>query len=47
MKCIELKVIVNVPDDYDYGYPIDVLIDENYRDDMEITKVEVLDEYDW
>lgn len=45
MKCIELKVIVNVSDDYDYGYPIDVLIDENYREDMEITKVEVLDEY--
>lgn len=47
MKCIELKVIVNVPDDYEYGYPADILIDENYRDDMEITKVKVLDEYDW
>lgn len=47
MKCIELKVIVNVPDDYEYGYPLDVLIDENVRDDMEITNVEVLDEYDF
>lgn len=47
MKCIELKVIINVPDDYDYEYPLDVLIDEHYREDMEITKVEVLDEYDW
>lgn len=47
MKCIELKVIVNVPDDYKYEYPLDILIDENYRKDMEITNVEVLDEYDW
>ncbi len=46
MKCIELKVIVNVPDDYEYGYPIDVLIDENGRDDMEIMNAELLDEYD-
>jgi hypothetical protein len=45
MKCIELKVIVNVPDDYDYEYPTDILIDENYIKGMEITKVEVLDEY--
>ena len=47
MKCIELKVVVNVPDDYEYEYPLDILIDENYRDDMEITRVELLDEYDW
>ncbi len=47
MKCIELKVIVNVPDDYEYSYPFDVLIDSNERDNMEITNVEVLDEYDW
>lgn len=47
MKCIELKVVVEVPDDYEYGYPADVLIDENYRGDIEITKVELLSEYDW
>ena len=47
MKCIELKVYVNVPDDYEYASPLDVLIDENYREDMEITGAEVLDEYDW
>jgi len=47
MKCIELKVTINVPDDYEYASPLDVLIDENYREDMEITNAEVLDEYDW
>lgn len=47
MKSIELKVIVDVPDDYEYGSPAEVLIDENYRDDMEIAGVELLDEYDW
>lgn len=35
MKCIELKVTVIAPDDYEYGEPLDVLIDENYRDFME------------
>lgn len=45
MKCIELKVYINAPDDYEYASPLDVLIDENYREDMEIEKVETLDEY--
>ena len=45
MKYIELKVTVIAPDDYEYGEPLDVLIDENYRDDMEIEMAETLDEY--
>lgn len=45
MKYIELKVIVIVPDDYEYREPLDVLIDEHYRDDMEIEKAETIDEY--
>lgn len=45
MKCIELKVEVNVPDDYEYGYPSDVLYDANCMDGVEISKVELLDEY--
>ncbi len=44
MKCIELKVIINVPDDYDCSCPFDVLIDANNRDDMEIIDVELIDE---
>jgi hypothetical protein len=46
MKCIELKVIINVPDDYDCAYPFDTLIDANHRDDMEIIDVELTDEYE-
>jgi len=34
MKTVELKVIINVPDDYDCAYPFDKLVDSNYRDDM-------------
>ena len=49
MKTVELKVIINVPDDYDCDYPFDTLIDANHsanhRDDMEIIDVEKLDEY--
>lgn len=44
MKCIELKVVINVPDDYDCGCPFDALIDVNHRDDMEIIDVELIDE---
>lgn len=47
MKCIELKVTIKVPDDYECNYPFDTIVDVNYRTDMEITNVEVLDEYDW
>ena len=47
MKCIELKVVINVPDDYEYGYPLDVLIDSNERDNVNIERVELLEEYDW
>ena len=45
MKTVELKVIINVPDDYDCDYPFDTLIDANHRDDMEIIDVEFIDEY--
>lgn len=45
MKCIELKVTVIAPNDYEYREPLDVLIDENCRDDMEIEMAELLDEY--
>lgn len=47
MKCIELKVIVNAPDDYEYGYPADVLIDANIRENVDIERVELLDEYNF
>lgn len=47
MKCIELKVTVIAPDDYEYGEPLDVLIDENCRDDMEIEMAELLDDYNF
>ena len=42
MKTIELKVRINVPDDYDCDYPFDTLTDANYRDDMEIVYVELI-----
>lgn len=45
MKCIELKVKVNAPDDYEYGCPSDVLYDANCMDELEISNVELLDEY--
>lgn len=45
MKYIELKVIVIAPNDYEYDAPLDVLIDENCRDDMEIEMTETLNEY--
>lgn len=45
MKTIELKVRINVPDDYDCDYPFDTLTDANYRDDMEVVDVELIDEY--
>ena len=45
MKTVELKVIINVPDNYDCDYPFDTLIDANQRYDMEIIDVEKLDEY--
>lgn len=45
MKCIELKVKIMVPDDYECDYPFDTLTDANYRDDMEIIDVELIDEY--
>ena len=45
MKCIELKVIVNAPDDYEYSCPSDVLYDANCMDGPEISEVELLDEY--
>lgn len=44
MKCIELKVRIFVPDDYECDYPFDTLIDANNRDDMEIIDVEFVDE---
>ena len=44
MKCIELRVRINVPDDYDCDYPFDTLIDANHRDDMEIIDVELTNE---
>lgn len=45
MKCIELKVTIIAPNDYEYRDPLDVLVDEHYRDDMEIEMAETLDEY--
>ena len=36
MKCVELKVTIKVPDDYECVYPFDTIVDANYRDDMEI-----------
>jgi hypothetical protein len=47
MKCVELKVTIKVPDDYECVYPFDTIVDANYRDDMEIINVEALDDYDW
>lgn len=44
MKTIELKVRIEVPDDYDCEYPFDTLTDANYRDDMEIIDVELIDD---
>lgn len=44
MKCIELKVRISVPDDYECDYPFDTLIDANHRDDMEIIDVELVDD---
>ena len=38
---------LNALDDYECDYPFDTIVDVNYRDDMEITNVKVLDEYDW
>ena len=46
MKYIKLKVIINVPDDYDCTYPFDTLVDANHRDDMEVIDVELMDEYE-
>lgn len=43
MKTVELRVRINVPDDYDY--PFDTLIDANHRDDMEIIDVKLLNEF--
>ena len=37
MKCVELKVTIKVPDDYECVYPFDTIVDANYRDDMEIS----------
>ena len=45
MKNIELKVRIEVPDDYKCDFPFDTLLDANHRDDMEIIDVELLDEY--
>ena len=39
MKCVELKVRINVPDDYDCSYPYDLLMDAVHRHDMEIDDV--------
>lgn len=47
MKCIELKVVVNAPDYYEYSDPLDVLIDSNDRDRVDLERVELLDEYYW
>lgn len=47
MKCIELKVVINVPDDYECDYPFDTLTDINWRDDFEVTSVEKLNEYEF
>ena len=46
MKCIELKVKITVPDDYDSSYPFDTLSDSHFREDMEVIDVELIDEYD-
>lgn len=32
MKCIELKVTIEVPDDYECDYPFDTIVDVNYGD---------------
>lgn len=47
MKCIELKVKISVPDDYECDYPFDTLTDINWRDDIEVVDVEKLDEDEW
>ena len=44
MKTIELKVRIEVPDDYECDYPFDTLMDANHRYDMEVVDVELIDD---
>lgn len=41
MKCVELRVWINVPDDYDTSYPMDLLGDSHFREDMEVVNAQV------
>lgn len=43
MKTIELKVRIEVPDDYNCDYPFDILSDANYRSDIEIIDADFMD----